>query len=280
MREYSNKISLVRNGRGVYCIDTTMGCNSGLSIDKNGCYGDCYAARTAKRYGYDFNKTVLRDFESIGHYKEVIKQISLVKMPFIRIGSSGDPSENWEHTLKIINLLKNCNKEIVIITRHWNILTDDQLKTFSTLNICINTSVSALDSVDLINHSLTQYERIKPYCKSILRVVSCKFNIENETGNFLNNIQKELFKNDSVLDTVFRPSKNNKFLKEGIILAENQTFNGSKQLASKYKTSTYMGGCSTCHEMCGINIKAKMPETKMGILKQGNIFKKNLQNKK
>ncbi len=182
MREYSNKISLVRNGRGVYCIDTTMGCASGLYANEDGCYNDCYAARTAKRYGYDFSKTILRDFESVAHYKEVLKQISKVKMPFIRIGSSGDPSENWEHTIKILNLLRNCNKEIVIITRHWIELSDEQLLVLSKMNICINTSVSALDSQQMINNSLRQYERIKPFCKSILRVVSCKFNLENETG--------------------------------------------------------------------------------------------------
>jgi len=270
---YTNKISLVRNGRGVYCIDTTMGCASGMATNPGGCYNDCYAARTAKRYGHDFTKTVLRDFESEAHKRKILQEITRIKMPFIRIGASGDPSENWEHTIKILKTLSRCNTEIIIITRHWTLLTDPQLEYFSTLNICINTSVSALDNEEIMNRSLEQYERIKPYCKSVLRIVSCDFNLHDIEGIRRFNIQHNLFKNESTIDTVFRPSKKNPFLLNGIINAKEEVFNGKKQLASKFNRKTYMGKCSTCKEMCGVNVKIENNyPNKRGLTKQLSIL--------
>lgn len=272
MKPYSNKISLVKNGRGVYCIDTTMGCESGMNQTNGGCYGDCYAARIAKRYGHDFSKTILREFESERHKREILSQIDNIKMPFIRIGASGDPSENWEHTIDILKTLTRCNTEIIIITRHWNLLTDEQLQYLSTKNICINTSVSALDSSEMLERSIDQYNRIKPYLKSVLRIISCDFNLENETGKRLAEIQRILFKNESTLDTVFRPSKRNKFISDGIINVKEEVFNGKKQLASKFNRRTYMGKCSTCKEMCGVNIAGMVSKDRRGIVKQLSLI--------
>lgn len=275
MKPYSNKISLVRNGRGVYCIDTTMGCSSGMQNSIGGCYNDCYAAKTAKRYGHDFNKTILRYFENNGHKREILAQINYVKMPFIRIGCSGDPSENWGHTLNILKVISKCNIEIVIITRHWTLLTDKQLEYLSTINICINTSISALDSEILRESCLTQFERVKKYCKSVLRIVSCDFNLENATGHKLFQIQKELFKNVPTLDTVFRPSKKNQLVINGVINTKEEVFNGKKQLASKFNRKTYMGKCSTCQEMCGVNINSENEyPNKRPLTKQLKIFQK------
>lgn len=274
MKPYNNKISLTKNGRGVYCIDTTMGCESGLQNEAGGCYNDCYAARIAKRYGHDFGKTVLKDFVSQQHKREIQSQIDRVKMPFIRIGASGDPSENWEHTISIIKVIQRCNIEIVIITRHWTTLTEDQLKYLSTINVCINTSISALDKPELMEKCLVQYQRIKQYCKSVLRIVSCDFNLDNETGHRLAKVQASLFKNESTLDTVFRPSKKNKFITDGVINVKEEIFNGKKQLASKFNRKTYMGKCGNCREMCGVNIKNEnytYPD-KRPLVKQLSIF--------
>lgn len=273
MKEYSNIISLVKNGRGVYCLDPVMGCASGMTANEGGCYNDCYAAKAAARYGYDFSKSVLRHFESLKHKRDITYQISKIKMPFVRMGCSGDPSENWEHTLSICRAIKSCNKEIIIITRHWNLLTDEQLQELSRMNICINTSISALDDYIMLSTSLDQYNRIKPYCKSVLRIISCNFNTSNPTGLQLSIIQDNLFKNESTLDTVFRPSKNNHFIADGIINVKGEIFNGKPQLASKMNRKTYMGKCGSCQEMCGVNIQSDHSyPNKPGIIKQLNIF--------
>jgi len=236
---------------------------------EGGCYGDCYAAKSAKLYGYDFSKTVLRDFESEAHKRKILAGINKIKLPFVRIGCSGDPSENWEHCFKILKTVAMCNKEIVIITKHWTLLNAEQLKQLSLMNICINTSVSALDNPDQLSKCLEQYRLIKQYCKSILRIVSCDFNLDNETGFQLAMIQKSLFQNESTLDTVFRPSKNSPYITDGIINVSKGKFNGNIQLMSKHSRKTYTGKCSTCHEMCGVTIKTDdhYPE-KPGIIKQ------------
>ena len=278
MRDYSNKISLTRNSRGIYSLDTSIGCSSGMSNELNGCYNDCYAAKSAKIYGYNFSKTVLRSFIDTRHKKSIFNRINNVKLDFIRIGCSGDPSENWQHTISIIKQIDKCNKQIVIITKHWTNLSVEQLEYFATINICINTSVSAMDKPELLSNSINQYNILKKYCKSVLRIVSCDFNLNNEVGLKLNKIQHDLFKNESTLDTVFRPSKDNYYVVNNIINTSLSKFmSNDKTLVSKFKKSTYTGSCNTCHEMCGLNIKPKTIEypTKKGITIQLNLFKKS-----
>ena len=276
IKNYSNKIALIKNSRGIYSLDTTIGCKSGMEYQIGGCYGDCYAAKSAKRYGYNFNNTILRNFIDNNHKKNIITKINNIDLDFIRIGCSGDPSENWDHTINIIKNIDKINKEIVIITRHWTLLKDEYLDYFSKINICINTSISALDDDYLINKSLSQYNRLKPYCKSILRIISCDFNNNNDIGKKLSLIQNDLFKNDLILDTVFRPTKNNYFVKNNIInISKGKFLNNENTIISKFKKNTYTGSCSKCHQMCGINMLSndkKYPDKK-GIIKQLKIFK-------
>ncbi|HEX6171378.1 MAG TPA: hypothetical protein VFZ33_16940 [Chitinophagaceae bacterium] len=264
MRNYSNTITLSKNARGIYSIDTVLGCSSGTAINKNGCYNDCYAARISRAYGYDFTKSTVRYFKNENHKHLIASAAQRVPLPFVRIGTMGDPSEAWGHTVSVCEAISSVAqlkifheppKEIVIITKHWKKLTDEQLMRLGKINVCINTSVSALDELGNISEMLYEYERIKPYCKSVLRVVSCDFNIDNETGHNLHKIQAELFKHSNTLDTVFRPSKNNPFVTSGVINVKKEVFNGKKQLASKFNRKTYMGKCSTCSEMCGANFK-------------------------
>jgi len=272
MREYSNKISLTKNSRGIYSLDTIIGCNSGMANEVGGCYNDCYAAKSAKLYGYDFSKNVNRYFESEKQRLNIIKSINKISLPFVRIGTSGDPSEDWQHTIDILESIKTCNKEIVIITRHWNNLTDIQLEKIHSFNVCINTSISALDNEDVLNNCLSQYKRLKPFCKSVLRIVSCNFNLENSTGHKLFKIQKQLFKNESVIDTVLRVNNKNKYLKDGIIKVEKTKFLGKNTLVSKYNKSTYFDKCSTCFEMCGVNVESDNEKKRSNV--QLKIFKK------
>lgn len=272
MREYKSTISLTKNSRGIYSLDTSLGCSSGLKDNPKGCYNDCYAAKSAKLYGYDFSKTVLRDFKDESHRKEIVRKISRIPLPFVRIGTMGDPSENWEHTVKICEQIRYCNKEIVIITKHWTNLTDGQLDIFAGMNVCINTSVSALDDSALLENSVAQYSRIKKYCKSVLRIVSCDFNLENPKGHELYKIQKKLFENENTLDTVLRVNKHNQLAKDGIINIKQVTFLGAKQYASKYNKKTYLGKCLNCHEMCGVTIGGKHINHK-GVIIQSTLFK-------
>ena len=79
--------------------------------------------------------------------------------------------------------------------------------------------------------------------------------------------QRFLFQNEPTIDTVFRPTKKNRFVTDGIVNARAQFFNGKKQLASKFSAKTYMGKCGTCQEMCGVNVGTHHPN-RPGILRQ------------
>ena len=263
MREYKTEITLTENSRGVWSLDPSLGCNAGTKEDKKGCYGDCYAARSSKKYGYDFSKTVLRSFKNEAHIESIKRKIKKIDMPFIRMGTNGDPSENWEHTIKIIesicndkqlSLFKEGKKQIIIITKHWNTLTKKQLERLSKFNICINTSVSALDDDLLLHKCLNEHQRIKNYCKSVLRIVSFDFNTSNKLGSLYSLQQDYLFNNYDVLDTVFRCSKNNPLHTKGIINIHKTKFLGKKCYVSKKNKKRIFGNCKNCLEMCGKNI--------------------------
>jgi len=262
MRTFATKITLIKNSRGVYDLDTSKGCSSGMLHNPKGCYNDCYAARYSKKYGYDFSRTILRDFQSETHKFRIINDIRKIKTPFIRMGTSGDPSENWNHTLKIIKaismdyqlrLFKEDKKQIVIITKHWNNLSEEQLIKFSKFNVIFNTSISALDKPDLFKNRLKQYNILKKYCKSVLRIVSCNFNTKNETGHRLNKIQNELFKNSNVLDNVLRLYTKNEYVLNEVVNIKKIKFLGKNCNVSMNNKDTYIGGCSNCPEMCGLN---------------------------
>lgn len=253
MREFANKITLTKNFRGVYDLDTSKGCFSGIRNNPKGCYSDCYAARYSFKYGYDFAKTSLRHFENDKHKEKIIKQINKIELPFIRIGVSGDPSENWQHTLNVIEQIKECNKQIVIITKHWQLLNQKQLKQLSKYNVCINTSVSALDNQLLLKHRLSQYNTLKKYCNSVLRIISCDFNPKNKLGKQFNKIQDKLFNNDKVLDTVLRLYQKNEYVTSEILKIQKIKFLGKNCHFSMKNKNTFIGYCNECIDMCGIN---------------------------
>ena len=266
MKTYKPIITLVRNERGCYILDTVKGCSVCGKEKPLGCYDDCYAKNIASRYGFDFTNPIKRDFqydkeqiyfygfEDEKHTSEIIGKIKNIKMPFIRIGEMGDPSEDWQHTINICRIISAAQKPIVIITKHWKIIPDELLTELSRANICINTSISALDSNSEISNRLEQYNRLKPYCKSVLRIVSCDFNKENPEGFFRAVIQNELFKNEKVIDTVFRPNAKNPLIVNGVIKTEKVKFLKQKMLASMRNKETYFGRCETCPDMCGINL--------------------------
>lgn len=257
MQEYSNKISFVKNSRGCYSIDTIIGCKYGMKNNNNGCYGECYAYNIAKRYGYDFSNEKLRYFDN--NRENIIKEISNIDMPFIRIGTYGDPSSNWEHTINIVKQLSYIlslfnNKVIVIITKHWKLLSIDQMKELSKYNVIFNTSISALDTKEQRQNRYEQYIELKNYFKSILRVVSCDFNIKNEYGKRLLKIQEVLFYNENIIDNILRVSKDNYYVKNDIIKIKEEKFLNGKCLISKFNKNTYFGSCENCPEMCGVNL--------------------------
>lgn len=266
MKTFNDKLTLNKNSRGCYILDTVKGCSCCETEKPNGCYDDCYAKKIASRYKIDFIHPVKRDFidnslqlhfpdfYDSDHILDILKELKHINMPFVRIGEMGDPSENWEHTINVCSIITAAKIPIVIITKHWKKIPDGLLKSIRLLDLCINTSISSLDTQPEREHRLQQYDRLQNYCKSVLRVVSCNFNTDNELGYKMAEIQKQLFENDKVLDTVFRPSSNNPLVVNKIINVEKVKFLKSTMLASRYRKNAYLGRCETCTDMCGLNL--------------------------
>jgi|WetSurMetagenome_2_1015567.scaffolds.fasta_scaffold14042_3 hypothetical protein len=263
MKNYKGKITLIKNHRGCYILDTVKGCKICKSKSL-GCYDNCYAQNIASRYDFNFREPIKRDFckdnkqlyfngfydtSDIG---KLICKIKNIDMPFIRIGEMGDPSEDWEHTINICKEISISKKAIVIITKHWKIINNNLLNDIKKLNITFNTSISALDNNFEIEHRLKQFERLKKYCNSILRIVSCDFNENNQEGYIRNKEQIKLFNNNKIIDTVFRPSLNNKLVKDKIINVKKIKFLKNNVWASMVDENAYLGYCNSCPDMCGI----------------------------
>jgi hypothetical protein len=259
MNKYSTKINLIENSRGIWDLDPIKGCKYGMQEQENGCYGSCYANKSAKARGYDFANSVLRDFESIEHLRSTIKKLRTIPLSFVRMGVTGDPSENWEHTIDICNKIKVIrkrivSKNIVIITKHWKKLPLHLYEKVKNLDLIINTSISALDSDKHFKRRLDEYHKLKSICKSILRIVSCDFNLDNPQGKAYNDIQESLFNNKNIIDTVLRVPETHYLVKEGIINIEKCSFLSSNATASIKNKNTYFGHCKDCPEMCGVNL--------------------------
>ena len=191
-------------------------------------------------------------FYDVKHETSIIDTIKNIDMPFIRIGEMGDPSEYWEHTFDVCSKIYEAGKPIVIITKHWKTIPDNLLKYLSKYGIIIHTSISALDSKNQIKYRLQQYNLLKDYCKSILRVVTCDFNLHDTLGIHLNEIQENLLKNDNIIETIFRVNLKNDLVQNHTINVKRKQFLKSKVLCSIRNEKTFFGYCSKCKEMCGI----------------------------
>lgn len=266
MKTFKGEITLLRNSRGCYILDTVKGCSI-VNTQPRGCYDDCYAKSIADRYRLNFGRTVARefrpdvpaaqmplfDFKDEAHLAGIIRAIKKIPMPFVRIGEMGDPSWDWRHTLDVCQKIKPAGKPIVIITKHWAPIPDELLPVLA--GICVTTSVSALDETEDLAGRLAQYNRLKLHCHSVLRIVSCSFDEANDEGAARAAVQRQLFDNENTLDTAFRPSPTNSFLARGVIKAAGTPFlRKARVLASVHNPSTYLGHCSTCPEMCGVNV--------------------------
>ena len=174
---YSDVLTVVENGKGVLDADTVKGCTMGMMKYPNGgCYGECYAYKNAKTYGFDFSKSISRQFIGREHKGDLIKIMLQHPAEWYRIGTAGDPCHDWTHTVAIINALWHVHKVPVIITKHWIPMEDWHIEKLRALGAAVNTSTSGMDTDSEIKYRVTQMERIKAEgVRSICRVVTCNY---------------------------------------------------------------------------------------------------------
>lgn len=262
---YKHILTAVENEKGVLDVDTVKGCSSGMNAYPNGgCYGECYANKIATRYGIDFTTSVSRKLTS-NNYGDVFFIVKNYYAIWYRIGTSGDPSLDWENTISVCEALQGTGKIPVIITKHWKTLTDNDILRLKNVSAVINTSTSGLDTDAEIKHRVRQINRLKDFgVRSINRVVTCKFGSSdwavkcNEKQNYLLSISQ-------IIDNPLRASKTNERVINGdIILTKKEESVGGGKLVSLNNASTYLGTCEKCPDQCGVEVvQLKSKENKM-----------------
>lgn len=249
---YKSVLTACENGKGVLDVDTVKGCSLGmLAHPDGGCYGECYAYKTAHRYGIDFSRSITRRLYRSNRF-HVFSAVKNYYASWYRVGTAGDPSHDWDNTIDVLKFLSWTKKTPVIITKHWIPLTTGQLKELSNLGAVINTSVSGLDSDDELHHRINQMNRIKAAdIKSVCRVVTCLFS-QSRWGKERKEKQDWLLSLNDVIDTPLRASNRNKYVERGdILLTKKQESVGGGKFVSLHHNDVYLGTCGGCPDQCG-----------------------------
>lgn len=256
LRNYSTYLTADVNEKGVLDVDTVKGCTAGMSARPSaGCYDGCYAAKIAKFRGFDFSRAITRTVKTKAQAREIERRVAAAPQGFFRIGVMGDPCHAWEETVTTVEWLCEFARP-VIITKHWRVASDAQLKRLAVCRAVLNTSVSALDTEVELKHRKREFFRFKLFGgDSVARVVSCDFNIDNPEGLRMKNIQDALFDLVPTLDNPLRASKNHPLALAGVILLTKIKDIASEKTISLANNNTYVGHCAGCPDVCGINTR-------------------------
>lgn len=254
LKTYHGKLSASINRKGVLSVDTVKGCSFGMvNYPNGGCYESCYAYRTAKFYGYDFGKSIVRKIKprDRNRIEEIVRHHYL---DWFRVGVMGDPSYDWDYTIFVCKWLGKF-KIPVIVTKHWERLSKKHISDIKLNNIVINTSVSPLDTNYEIEYRVGVFKKLKSLgIESVLRIVSVDPG-KTECGLAIKSKQESIFDNYPIIDNPLRVQKNYKMLINGDIKAESRKDISSNSLISVANKNAFIGKCSVCPDQCGVNFK-------------------------
>jgi hypothetical protein len=252
-KRYSPVFNVEVNRKGVLDADTVKGCTFGMAAyPRGGCYGECYAARNAVRCGIDFATSVSRQFCDICHRATIIKEMAKYPVSWYRVGTAGDPSHDWVHTIAVCRELRWTNKVPVIITKHWTELTEKQIGDLRWLKAVVNTSTSGLDTDAEIGHRVSQLLRLRSAgVRSVCRVVTCNFGT-SDWARECRQKQQYLLSLAPVIDNPLRLRSSNPRLLNGDVYATRQEDSiGGGKLVSLHDSYVYLGSCKACPDQCG-----------------------------
>lgn len=253
-RLYQNILTADVNEKGVLDVDTVKGCAAGMNARPGtGCYGACYAANIARFRGIDFSRAVVREVGDAGNTKAIERAVRNAPEGFFRVGTMGDPSHAWEHTVRVIEWLAPFAVP-VIVTKHWLRATDGQLARLVLCGAVLNTSVSALDTPAELAHRERQIKRYRVLGGvSVARVVSCDFNTEHDEGRAMSEVQARLFTIRPTLDNPLRVPRTHGLVQRGVIRVRATQDLAALRTMSVVNPNTYVGHCSACPDKCGLS---------------------------
>lgn len=277
LRHYLPVLTASENQKGVLDVDTVKGCTLGMKVRPDGgCYNECYAAKTAARYGIDFGVSVSRKLTPWNRV-EIFQAVRDFHASWYRIGTAGDPCHDWDNTLEVMEALHATGKQAVIITKHWIVLTDEHLRRLKALDAVINTSVSALDTPQELKHRLRQIRRIAAAgVHSVPRVVTCEFG-DTEWGKRAKGIQDYLMTLEHVIDNPLRAPRTNALVQSGdILLSTRPEAVGGGHSISLHDKSVYLGTCPECPDQCGATRKMNHTQGVNQMENQSSLFSEAL----
>jgi hypothetical protein len=269
-RQYHDSITASVNAKGCMDVDTVKGCTEGMR-QEGGCYGECYAAKIATRYGIAFEHSVSRGFVDRWQHRDIlVRQLRMHPLTWYRIGVMGDPSHAWDHTLTVIRHLRPAEKTAVIVTKHWRTLSDDHISQLLELDVVVHTSTSGLDTEAQTRHRVGQYERLKHYgVRSANRVVTCAF-ADTEWGREGQRRQDYLLTLGPVIDTPLRLQSTNPRVVSGDLLTTRRTDAlGGGTLLSLHDPDVFLGNCADCPDQCGVG---EAPMKNQPVVDQAYLF--------
>lgn len=250
MKRYRSQLAVTVNDKGVLDLDTVKGCTEGMQATPGGCYGCCYAARIAAFRGWDFSQSRVRYWRK-AELRGIGRELARHRDLFVRVGTMGDPSHDWEWLEVAVRNLLPANPRWVVVTKHWHTAPDAVFASLARMGVVLNTSISALDTEAQRQHRLEQYERYPG--PSTLRVVTCDFVHEHPEGARLAAVQDDLLARPRSLDNPLRlPGLSYPLLTEGIIRARRVHDLNSNVLMSLHSDDVYVGRCRDCPDQCGL----------------------------
>lgn len=249
-RKYGHVLTVTENGKGCLDVDTVKGCARGMAAyPDGGCYGECYAAKTAARYGIDFTTSVSRRIQGREHRGTLIRMMNGIPASWYRVGTAGDPSHDWSGTLSSLRALRHAKKTPVIVTKHWAVMSDADMASLRDLGAVVNTSISALDTDAELKHRIGQRDRLRDGgVTSVCRVVTCDFRSPE-----MRDRQDSLLSLAPVIDNPLRATKDHPLVRSGEIrLTRRGGSVGGGKLVSLHHPFVYIGQCATCPDQCGV----------------------------
>ena len=235
-------------------VDTVKGCTLGMAAEEDGCYGECYAAKIAARYGIAFETSVKRGFMDQWQHRDIlVRQLLTHPATWYRIGTMGDPSHEWQHTLSVIRHLRPAEKTAVIVTKHWKTLTDDHIAQLVELDVVVHTSTSGMDTEAQTKHRVAQLERLRHAgVRSVNRQVTAEFG-DTEWARACHDRQVRLLAMGPVIDTPLRVQASNPRVASGEIVTSRRTDAlGGGKLLSLHSPDVFLGHCADCPDQCGV----------------------------
>lgn len=252
-RLYLPILTVSENQKGVLDVDTVKGCTIGMQARPvGGCYGECYAAKTAHRYGIDFSVSVSRKLMPWDR-NEIFFTVKNYYASWYRIGTAGDPCHDWDNTLEVCEFLQPTGKTPVIITKHWVPMSDDHLGRLLALGAVVNTSTSGLDTDAQTKYRVEQIERIRAAgVRSVNRVVTCEYGA-SEWAVAAKAKQDYLLAITPVIDNPLRAKKEYGHAVNGdITLTRVDDAIGGGKMVSLHDKAVYLGTCENCPDQCGV----------------------------